>query len=174
MQIRRGTIADADAIARVHVDTWRAAYAGIVPAAHLASLDVTQRAQRWRENLATFGDEKFLYVAEEADRVIGFTAGGPERDQDTVYRGELYALYLLPACHRRGIGRALVATVARELRERGYTNMLIWVLADNPARNFYAALGGQPVREKTVTIGGKALREIGYGWDALTQFRPPE
>ncbi|MBI5652555.1 MAG: GNAT family N-acetyltransferase, partial [Chloroflexi bacterium] len=36
------------------------------------------------------------------------------------------------------------------------------------ARDFYAALAGKPVREKMVTIGGKALREIGYGWDDIT------
>jgi hypothetical protein len=39
------------------------------------------------------------------------------------------------------------------------------VLAENhPARAFYARLGGQPVREQMITIGGTSLREIGYGW----------
>ena len=36
--IRPATLEDAPAIARVHVDTWRTTYAGIVPDEHLAKL----------------------------------------------------------------------------------------------------------------------------------------
>jgi hypothetical protein len=31
VQIREATVADADGIARVHVDTWRSAYCGLIP-----------------------------------------------------------------------------------------------------------------------------------------------
>ena len=43
--IRRATVDDADAIATVHIASWRGAYAGIVPDAFLASLDVAARAE---------------------------------------------------------------------------------------------------------------------------------
>jgi hypothetical protein len=39
-----------------------------------------------------------------------------------------------------------------------------WVLAANPSRAFYAALGGQRVDEKSVTLGGVQLVEVAYGW----------
>lgn len=42
--------------------------------------------------------------------------------------------------------------------------MLVWVLVDNPACQFYAALGGNPVHEKEIEIGGKPLIEVAYGW----------
>ena len=42
--------------------------------------------------------------------------------------------------------------------------MLVWVLADNPSRHFYEALGGQYVSAKQIEIGGAMLDEVSYGW----------
>jgi hypothetical protein len=54
------------------------------------------------------------------------------------------------------------------------TALLLWVLAENPARRFYERLGGQPVSTKTVTIGGVPLTEVAYGWlDARTIIALP-
>jgi FR47-like protein len=50
------------------------------------------------------------------------------------------------------------------LIQEGMTALLLWVLAANPARKFYERLGGQPVYEKTVTIGGVPLIEVAYRW----------
>jgi len=166
--IRLAHTDDADALARVHVDTWRTSYVGIVPDEHLAQLSYAKRAERWRENFATFTPAQFVLVAEnELQRVIAFALGGPERENDPIYKGELYGLYVLKEYQRQGLGRRLVETVTARLWRDGFRTMLIWVLAENPARDFYAALGGKPVREKMVTIGGKPLREIGFGWDEL-------
>ena len=38
IRIREANPADAGPMARVHVDTWRTAYAGILPAGHLEGL----------------------------------------------------------------------------------------------------------------------------------------
>lgn len=73
----------------------------------------------------------------------------------------------------KGIGRQLTVAVARALMARNFTTMLVWVLAENPACKFYEALGGQAVTEKTETIDGKALREIGYGWQNITPLMTP-
>jgi GNAT superfamily N-acetyltransferase len=165
VQIRLAQLADIGGIARVHVDTWRASYRGIIPDAHLDSLSYEQREQRWRDNFAGAGPDVFMYVAADDDnRIVGFASGGPERDGDPTYQGELYALYLLPSYHRRGIGRELTHTVAHHLAKQGRSSMLVWVLAQNPARKFYEVLGGQYLYDKSVTIGGAELIEVAYGW----------
>jgi GNAT superfamily N-acetyltransferase len=165
MHIRLAHPEDAAGLARVHVDTWRTAYRGIVPDAHLDSLSYEQREQRWRDNFAAAAPGVRTYVATEDERrIIGFAGGGPERGGDPAYRGELYALYVLPSHQRLGIGRELVLTVARDLAGQGYASMLVWVLAQNPARKFYEALGGQYLYEKPITIGGAELIEVAYGW----------
>jgi hypothetical protein len=46
--------------------------------------------------------------------------------------------------------------------------MLVWVLADNPSRSFYEALGGELIGEQNVTIGGVDLREVAYGWPDIS------
>ena len=42
--------------------------------------------------------------------------------------------------------------------------MLLWVLADNPARHFYEVLGGQLMKASQTEIGGVMLDEVAYGW----------
>jgi len=166
MRIREGSLADADAIARVQVDTWRTAYSGIVPAKHLAELSREQSAKRWRTGLAD--SNAILYIAENDDgKTVGFAIGGSERDNDAVYQGEIYAIYVLKAYQQQGLGRQLVASIAQRLLADGVDSMLIWVLAKNPCRDFYKALGGRPVARKKIVIGETILDNVGYGWRSI-------
>ena len=165
MQIRLAHINDADGLARVRVDSWRVAYKGIVPDEHLASLSYEKSASRWRESLSNANSASFVYVAQDDDgTIIGFASGGPERDGDPNYLGELYTIYLHPDYLRQGIGRQLAQTVARRLIEMGLSSMLVWVLAQNPSRQFYEALGGKYLYKKTIEIGGASLIDVAYGW----------
>jgi GNAT superfamily N-acetyltransferase len=165
MRIREATADDIPGIARVHVDTWRTAYPGIIPAGHLAQLSYERSEARWRDHLAALDSRRFAYVAEEAGRIIGLTSGGPERDGLSGYDGELYGLYVLAEYQRHGVGRALLQAVAQRLAAGGFKAMVIWVLKDNiKARAFYEALGGVLVEEKAITIGGAELIDVAYGW----------
>lgn len=49
--------------------------------------------------------------------------------------------------------------------------MLVWVLVDNPACQFYAVLGGKLVHEKELEIGEKPLIEVAYGWTDTANLR---
>ena len=170
MRIREATIADVAAIARVHVESWRTTYKGLLPDDYLANLTYEQREPLWREILSKPVGHSLDYVAEDhAGNIVGFASGGPERSGDPVYTGEVYAIYLLERWQGQGIGRQLIATVVRQLIQRGFTSLLIWVLADNPSRRFYEALGGQPVRERLEMTGGVEVKDVAYGWlDART------
>ena len=169
MLIRAAQLNDAAAIARVHVDSWRAAYRDILPASFLAELSYAAREQRWREWWTQADPQRWLFVAEDdAGRIIGFAGGGPERDAIPGYGGEVYAIYLAPETFRRGIGRRLMAVGAGKLIDQGFGAGLVWALEDNrAARAFYEALGGQLMGAKPVTIGGSTLTEVAYGWSDL-------
>ena len=165
MRIREATIADVAAIAKVHVESWRTTYKGLLPDDYLANLTYEQREPLWREILSKPVGHSLVYVAEDhAGNIVGFASGGPERSGDPVYRGEVYALYLLARWQGQGIGRQLIATLVRQLMQRGFTSLLIWVLADNPSRRFYEALGGQLVRDRLEMTGGVELKDVAYGW----------
>ena len=98
VQIREASVPDAAAIAKVHVDSWRTTYTGVVPDDFLAQLSYEQRVRTWRDVLSTHGVTEFVFVAEaEASNIVGFASGGPDRSGNTDYKGELYAIYLLEA-----------------------------------------------------------------------------
>jgi hypothetical protein len=90
MRIRTATIADAAAIARVHVESWRTTCKGILPDDYLANLAYEQRERLWRRILSKSVGHRLLYVAEDtADNIVGFASGGRERSGGPVYTGEL-------------------------------------------------------------------------------------
>lgn len=162
--IREARPEDAAAIARVHVDSWRTTYRGLVPDEVLANLRYDERENNW---IGILRDQtKFTYVADE-NGVVGFANGGPERSKTVDYDGELYAIYLLESHQRRGIGRALVSAFAGRLAKEGYRSMLVWVLVDNPFRKFYEALGGVEVKRKKHRVHGVMLDEVSYGWKEI-------
>ena len=172
VQIRPAVPADAASLARVRIYAWRAAYRGLMPEAFLASLDLEKETRRVQDNLAGLSPERYIFAAEVTlsaavgGKVVGFCAGGPDRDQDPDYPGELYAIYVLPEFQGHGIGKQLVRKAASWLSEHGYAHFLIWVLRDNhPARRFYETLGGQLARERFITLGGEQLPEVGYGYE---------
>src|SRR5579864_1816740 len=164
--VRRAGIDDASAIARVHVSTWRSTYRGMLPDDFLASMTESSYADRWKRGI---GDRATrVYVAEDADGMVGFASGGRERAGEDGFGGELYALYVEDRAQRRGHGHELVRAVVNGLREMGLSDMIVWVLRDNlGARDFYKRLGGVYVRTQPITIGSTLLHEVSYGWRSL-------
>jgi GNAT superfamily N-acetyltransferase len=158
--VRRARPADAAPLARVHVQSWREAYRGIIPQTYLDQLSVPAHERQWRRSL---GGSTWGFVAEWEQRVVGFASAGLARARRDV-SGELYLLYVLRACHGRGIGRALFDACHYELARCGHHGLLVWVLADNPARRFYQRLGGELAGESEVTLAGAKLREVAFVW----------
>ncbi|MEX1338588.1 GNAT family N-acetyltransferase [Hydrogenibacillus schlegelii] len=151
--------------------TWRSTYRGLIPDEYLDNMEEEPRASQWRDVIsrdAGAANQPFVIVAEDTGRgVVGFAAAGPERRGDPHFHSELGAIYILKKYQRQGIGRRLVREVAQRLLQRGFNTMLVWVLAENPCRHFYEALGGRLLRSQPITIGGKTLEEWAYGWDDI-------
>ncbi len=168
MDIRPATLADASAIASVHVESSQTTYRGILPDEVLRRFSHERRREHWAKILGDSTSQEFVFVAEDdLSQVVGFASGGPEREGDVFYRGELYAIYLLTSSQQHGIGRNLVAAVAQSLLLQNVKSMQVWVLEENPSRGFYERLGGKRVREKTLNREGKLLQEIAYAWEDI-------
>lgn len=126
--IRAATVADAEAIATVHVQSHREAYAGLFGPGYAAPT-VAERRDMWRQVLPGGG----AYVALDADRVVGF---GHARD------GRITTLYILASHHRLGIGRRLLRALLAHLSAQGVAEASFDVLAANTgAIRFYEAHG---------------------------------
>ena len=171
--VREAAIGDVAAMARVQVDTKKAMYRSFYPAELLEALAYEKTAAAWRHNLweQPMHPGAFSLLAEsKTGEVLGVLIAGPEAGEDSQYQGEIYVLYVLPQWHGHGVGRALVAAAARRLLDAGITTLLIWVLAANPARGFYEALGGRLVRSRNLELHGHTLPEVAYGWEDLHEL----
>jgi ribosomal protein S18 acetylase RimI-like enzyme len=157
--IRLATIQDSHPIGQIHVEGWRAAYRGILPDGLLAGLSVESRAAGWRRTMER--DPRTVWVAVQAGSVVGWVSLGPSRD-GVDRAGEVFALYIDPRCWRKGWGRALMHAAELELRTRGFTSIVLWVLERNvTALSFYTKLGYQPDgTDKMEWFGDARLREL--------------
>jgi ribosomal protein S18 acetylase RimI-like enzyme len=164
--IRRARIDDADAIAHVHVESWRSTYAGMLPEDMLVRLSSAAReAHWWRRVLGRFRRRHYVFVADHSDAgVVGFISGGPSRDRNMNEDGEVYALYLLDEYQGEGNGRALFVQLATRLKRECGPSLLVWVLSNNPSRFFYEAMGGRRVATRDECVGEVSVTETAYGW----------
>jgi len=171
VSIRAAVPGDAVAIARVHVESWRTTYAGIVPDEYLAGLDETLRLKLWQEWLTSGA---VVLVAERKGAVVGFVHAGKIREAIESADAEIYSLYLLKDAQGRGIGRALLRVVSAVLQEQGFKSIALWVLERNRSRGFYEACGGRLARSKVIEIGGARLMEVAYWWPELSVLMEAE
>ena len=148
MLIRAGTPDDAEAMARVHVDSWAATYP-------FAGPTLEQRLDLHRRAHASF-------VAEVEGEIVGFVGVGPSRDADA--DGELYTIYVDPAHWGTGAGRQLIRAGEERMHELGYRTVVLWVMDGNErAERFYASAGWRADGERrTIEFAGASIPEVRY------------
>ncbi len=160
---------DAAGIARVHVETWRATYAGLVPAAYLVGMSEAGQTLFWQKLIARRVEGSVL-VAEADGSLVGFGNCGTSRDSGMDIGGEVYTLYVALDWQGRGIGRQLLKGLFEALVRSGIDDAFLWVLADNPSRFFYEAVGGQRSAERRELFAGSLLDEAAYVWPDLERW----
>jgi ribosomal protein S18 acetylase RimI-like enzyme len=187
ISVRPARPTDAAAIGAVHVAAWRSAYPGILPDAFLSRLSVPRQAAYYDSairggvgvHVATASGPD-LGMAERAGggaRVIGFVSDAPARtqvlgaaDPAPLGDGEIETLYVLDDWRDRGLGRRLMRAAAAHLAAAGCGSAFVWVLRDNPSRWFYERLGGKPVAESTISVGGAPVVQMAYVWSPIDKL----
>lgn len=165
-EIRRPVAADADELGAAHVQIWREAYAGLVPAAQLAALDPQKRADRWRAIIELMPREQRTLIAvhRPTRQIAGFITVDRARDPDPVTPMELWAINLLAAHHGCGLAQEMLDLAL------GDQDAYLWVVEGNERaqafyrRNGFADDGGRQrdedlsVDEIRMSRGGPALQ----------------
>ncbi len=145
-------------ISRIYEESWRSAYRGLVPQAYLDSIP----AGHWAEALDR-ADWTTLVML-DGGKPVGTSSVGPSRWPEHPEFGEIVSLYLLPEYMGRGCGRTLLEAAVQELEDRGFRDILLWVLEKNRrARSFYEKHGFQFSGTRMESgVGGKLLGELLY------------
>jgi ribosomal protein S18 acetylase RimI-like enzyme len=146
--IRAGTPEDAEATARVHVESWAAAY--------------TLDGPTFQQRLDLYTRVPASFVAEVAGEIAGFVGVGPSRDPDA--DGEVYTIYVHPQHWGSGVGRELIRAGEQRLRELGYARVVLWVLDGNErAQRFYESAGWTADGERrTLEFLAQSVPEVRY------------
>jgi ribosomal protein S18 acetylase RimI-like enzyme len=148
---------DANAIARVHVETWQSAYRGLVADSILDALEVERRATSWRIMIERKAASTGIFVAEEGGAIVGLCSCGRSRKDDSGLIGEVYAIYVRPDAAGSGVGRALLLEAERNMTVNGFAGATLQVLEANAmARGFYEHMGWRDTgeREDRLARGG--------------------
>lgn len=169
--VRVAAPADAAEIARIQLTTWRSAYADLLPAEVVGSLDIAETERQWRQTL-TEGPASVL-VATEGQWMVGFCVGGIAPAQEAVAADGtpppdiatvalVSSLLVEPRWGRRGHGGRLLGSMARRLIDRGATRGITWVPApDSASLAFFRSVDWNPDGTvRTLDVGGRPVREL--------------
>ena len=172
IEVRPAKAADAAAVASTHDEAWRSAYQGIIPGAELEKL-INRRGPQWWDSAIRKGSRVSVLVF--GDRVAGYANYGRNRARSLHFEGEIYELYLRPEFQGLGFGRRLFTSARRDLLQSGLKSMVIWALSDNdPATEFYRALGGRMVARSSEKFGAEVARQGRLRLERLRSANSPD
>ena len=167
-----------ESIAELHTESWRTAYAGIMPADYLDGPLLAINLELWQaridsERYLNGGPPSCLLVAEGGDQeVTAFAYLTPQRDDRIL----LDNLHVRPGSKRSGIGSRLMGRGLGWAAEHHPDQpVYLEVLRDNtPARAFYERMGGSTSRAYVERFhAGFELDMLEYTWSpaAVQEFR---
>jgi len=156
LSVRPAAPADAEAVARVQLATWRAAYADVLPPEAL-ELDAGAVAAAWEQAVTSPPSPRHrLLVAVDGGEVVGLAASEPGEEG-----GELTELLVEPRWGRRGHGSRLLAATVDLWREDGVERAVTWVFEqDAVLAGFLESAGwGPETVGRTAVVGSRTVRQ---------------
>jgi len=166
LALRLATPADAPGVAALYTPVVRDGYAsfeGVPP-------DAAEVAGRIARTL-----EGFPWLVGEGDgQLLGYAYAGPHRSRAGYRWSVEVSVYVAPAAHRRGIGRALYAALLALLRAQGYVNVYAGIALPNDASvGLHEALGFRlAARYPAVGFKAGAWRDVGWWHLRLNPLAP--
>ena len=139
--IRKVQQGDANALAYIQTESWKAAFAGILDAETLAKCTNIDRATAMYQRLLdeNKGNGYLLSVDGNPHCIAYWDAA---RDVEFTGKVELICIHSLPDNWHKGYGSQMMDQVLKDIEEAGYSEVVLWVFRENHrARAFYEAKG---------------------------------
>lgn len=168
--IRKAVYEDAEAIANIHVRTWKNTYKDLLDEKDLTNMTYENRKTLWETILRVQKREQCTFVIYNETQIVGFISGGPERTKKFNFDAEIYTIYLLAEYQRMGLGAKLLKAFTKEMKALGNKSILVWILKQNPSSRFYEQYEAKPIGTEEISIGEGTYKETAYGWENITQL----
>lgn len=155
MEFRAATVDDLPVIAEIFLRCWTISYKSVLSESARNSFTLESAAELWRKSIELPEDKQTLLLIDSEKAVAVFRIGS---DKDDPLRGHLFSLYVDPDSAGRGFGKSALREAIERNRDRGFTQMTLWVFADNEiANSLYTKSGFAPTGKSRTTPEWGAL-----------------
>ena len=157
-------MADASAVARVHIESSDEAYRPLAREWNPPTLE--KRTQDWVAYIKSAeGKPLAAYlVAEVDDEVVGFIAGGRAREDETDAEVEIFVIHVRPRWRGKGVGGKLWDAICPRLRGAQLRSLCVSTFAELRCCSFYEARGGKIALRNSTTFHGGDVTDVAYVW----------
>ncbi len=157
---RRWTREDLPAVRDLLWETWKDAYAAIIPPDDMRAYFDEHYSDE--QMAALFADPNVVGTIAEVDGVIG----GYAKTYYHAAEQRLYVhqLYILPRCQGLGLGKQLMRLAGERARTFGFDRVWLGVMVENlPALTWYQRMGYQVTEQAPFVMGKTTVQHyIGY------------
>jgi len=152
IQIRYAERGDIYDVAAFLHDSWQAEYRQIVKDDYLDTMSVDER---YKGLLIRYdGKASEFFMMFDGEKLIGVAVFGDSFTKGYEDDGEISAIYVHHDYIGEGHGRRLISRAEAALREKGFANLVLDLLAGNErALRFYQAGGYRKMADRTIRLG---------------------
>lgn len=141
VHIRKVKQGDADTLAYIQTESWKAAFKGIVDDKMLEKCTNIDKARIMYQRLLDENEGNgYLLSVDGKPHCIAYW--DKARDLELASKAELICIHSLPNNWHKGFGSKMMDMVLEDIKSSGYSEVVLWVFRDNlRARAFYEKNG---------------------------------
>ena len=139
--IERVKLGDEATLALIQTESWKAGFKDILNPETLQRYTQLDKATAmYRHLLENNIGNGYLMKVEGIPHCIAWWSASRENDMPDY--AELICIHSLPDRWRKGYGKKMMNAVMRDIKDAGYSKVILWVFEENiRARRFYETLG---------------------------------
>lgn len=141
VMIRKVRQGDANALAYIQTESWKAAFAGILDAEELTKrTNIDLVTAMYQRDLDENKGNGYILSIDGKPHCIAYWDAA--RNAELAGKAELICIHSLPDNWNKGFGSKMMDRVIKDIKAAGYSEVVLWVFRENRrARAFYEAKG---------------------------------
>lgn len=151
IQFHRASITDIPLVHSLAKEIWPSVYAAILSPDQIEyMMDLFYAPSAIEEQIVRRNHQFLMATLEE--KPIGYASFSQHEDDEQIFH--LHKLYLHQNTRKRGLGKAFLQFIMKDISHQGGKELHLNVNRFNPALDFYKRLGFSIIRTEDIDIGG--------------------